>query len=95
MTKEWLKKTGEWYLYHHYKNENNLFYTIIISCIVVFFNNGILFAISIWFYYLCCCAANNRKLDEDPDTIKERESWMKFHEKKGDVEEYKRILGIK
>lgn len=94
--KEKLKRnTGEWYLYHHIKNENALLYVIVGSVVTFFFHNGWLISLSIWIWYFIYCSENNAKLNKDPQILKEREWWMQRHIEKGDVEQYKRILGIR
>ena len=89
------QNTGEWYLYHNIKNENALLGVIISSIITFFFYNGWFISLCIWIGYGIYCNNNNEKLNNDPEILKEREFWIKVHEKKGDIEQYKRILGIK
>ena len=86
--------TREWYLYHHFKNENALLPVIIFSCLAIFITPGVVWSLVIWIYYILYCVRNNKALDNDPQVLKERETWKKIHEEKGDWEECKRILGI-
>lgn len=95
MTKEWLKQTGEWYLYHSYKNPNSIFYTAIGSLVAMFFRDGFWCVLVLWVFCALTCFSNNKALDNNPEILEEREKRMNQHIKDGDVEEYKRVLGIR
>lgn len=88
--------TGEWYLYHHIKNENAMLPVIVGSFLTLFLKGGgPIMSIGIWVWYSLYCHSNNEILNNDPEILKERELWMKSYIEKGDVEEYKRVLGIR
>lgn len=96
ITKHLLKHiTGEWYLYHHIQNENALIPVAIFSFLTFFCKGGWIVSILAWFGYLVYCEYNNEKLNNDPQILIERAQWMKIRIEKGQVEEYKQILGIK
>lgn len=94
INKEMLKQTGEWYLWHHIKNENALLYIIVISFLTLFMNSGWIISLIVWLLYSLYCYKNNQKLNNNKEILKERKLWMEYYEKKGLLEEYKKVLGI-
>lgn len=96
ITKHSLKYiTGEWYLWHSIKNENAIIPVIVLSFLFIFCKvGGLIVSIGIWIWYFCYCNKNNDALNNDPQILLERAWWIQRHKEKGELEEFKRIIGI-
>jgi len=67
-----------YHLYHAYKNSEALLYFIPLTPIAFLIFGGHLGVIGLWGIYIFYCIYNNEKLNNDPNILKERESWENF-----------------
>ena len=75
--------TREWYLYHHVKNEEPVIPLILISCFLFICKGGIFNVIVVWIWYATWAHKNNDMLNNDPEVLRERESYKKYKRKNG------------
>ena len=96
ITKEKLKETGEWYLYHHRNNEGIQLPCVVLTFFLMFLPGGVLALVVMPLIYIRMCNANNESLNNDPEVLRMRERWKMEHLKCSYKEwiKVKNIIGI-
>lgn len=71
----------EWYLYHAWENEKPVIPLILLSCFLLICRGGELIIFLVWWKYFSWAHNNNKKLNCDPEILRQREAMKKYRNK--------------